>query len=288
MFGQAGADSRGGVHAASAASRESVTQRLQQLLSTNAAVAAGQQGQLCELDLSLEQLPGLHQLDELCPGLQVRVQAMLGANSLCCTTLLLAAFAHNEPQHAHVLPQVLAVNMNKLSGLCGITGCSQLQQLTAQVRPQHSVLESADSHPPRARSFVCAADPPPLLDLSPLQGNCLAQLPELRCHPQLTCLLLDNNRVTQLTAAEALEPHAQLRVLSLANNQLGSLACGTFGSTAGLSRWCLSTWLPGLCVLKVPHNQLCSLAGLQGCCNLRHLDASHNAITCLQVRTAQC
>jgi hypothetical protein len=55
--------------------------------------------QLTQLDLSLEQLPGLHGLDVLCPQLTS-----------------------------------VAVNMNVLRSLEGLQGCSRLVHLSAQVR----------------------------------------------------------------------------------------------------------------------------------------------------------
>jgi hypothetical protein len=68
---------------------------LRKLLGANAAVPLEQ---LTQLDLSLEQLPGLHGLDALCPQLTS-----------------------------------MAVNMNGLSSLQGLEGCTGLMHLSAQV-----------------------------------------------------------------------------------------------------------------------------------------------------------
>jgi hypothetical protein len=72
---------------------------LQKLLGANAAVPLEQ---LTQLDLSLEQLPGLHDLDVLCPQLTS-----------------------------------MAVNMNGLSSLPGLEGCTGLLHLSAQVCMHH-------------------------------------------------------------------------------------------------------------------------------------------------------
>jgi hypothetical protein len=77
---------------------------LRKLLQANAAAPLEQ---LTQLDLSLEQLPGLHGLDVLCP-----------------------------------LLTNVAVNMNGLRSLEGLRGCSRLVHLSAQVRsrPPSSLL----------------------------------------------------------------------------------------------------------------------------------------------------
>jgi hypothetical protein len=45
----------------------------------------------------------------------------------------------------------------------------------------------------------------------------------------------------------------------------------------------ISSWLPGLQVLRLSGNQLQDLCGLEGCTNLRVLEVSRNQLTDLQV-----
>lgn len=145
-----------------------------------------------------------------------------------------------------------------------------------------------------------------------LQDNMLGHWPDITCHPQLQSLLLDNNKIRQLSVlsssnnsgagsrelhCQPLQQHISLQTLSLANNELTSLMLEaasasspppTAGDNSASSSvptvvCALSSYLPNLQVLSIPGNQLSNLSGLEGCRSLRQLDISRNKLTNLQV-----
>lgn len=182
-----------------------------------------------------------------------------------------------------------------------------------------------------------------------LQDNQLQSFPDISCHPQLTCLLLDSNKLSSIVPPsvhsyststscsrdaggvqhqqQQLAQHSCLQVLSLASNRLTSIVCGGSGPSAAPAKahaitkggsartvkavehstssngsngdsssssgsrqsslrrlhHSISSWLPGLQVLRLSGNQLQDLCGLEGCTNLRVLDVSRNQLTDLQV-----
>lgn len=151
------------------------------------------------------------------------------------------------------LLQVLLANSNHLSSLDGLSGLSQLQELS-------------------------------------LKDNYLG--PALSCLSLPTALLrlhLDSNGVRELLGAAGGACLPQLQHLGLAQNELFSLGASLpqlapLLSSLDLSGNCLTSLqglgcMPCLTALDVSRNALISLEGLQGCTRLIGLDASANQLS---------
>jgi len=114
-------------------------------------------------------------------------------------------------------------------------------------------------------------------------------------HRRLQILSLTSNHITSLCSCAVLLSPMQQATATACNtcsshNGTSSSSSSSSGGGSGSSGSCvpgtmlLSSWLPCLQVLRLSGNQLCSLAGLQGCSSVRTLDVSRNHLTDLQVR----